>query len=218
MRLSPDTERDVEVLWNFHVIDGGPVTADVIVVLGSHDMRVADRGAELFISEQAAPLVVTTGGAGKVTQKQWSRPEGEIYAERLMMKGVPKEDILIEPKATNTGDNFDYSRELVNSSGYRVSRGIIVSKPYMARRSLATAAKNWSGVSWYTRPPQISLADYPTEDVPLDRMINLMVGDLQRLKVYAEKGFQAPVDIPDHVWRAYERLVASGFDSFVIKG
>ncbi len=87
----------------------------------------------------------------------------------------------------------------------------------MARRSLAVALKRWPEVTWYTRPPQISLREYPTTDVPLDRMINLMVGDLQRFKVYAEKGFQAPVDVPSMVWDAYGRLVAAGFDQFVIK-
>ena len=43
-----------------------------------------------------------------------------------------------------------------------------------------------------------------------------MVGDLQRLRVYAEKGFQAPVEVPDEIWAAYERLVAAGYDQYVI--
>jgi hypothetical protein len=44
-----------------------------------------------------------------------------------------------------------------------------------------------------------------------------MVGDLQRLSVYAEKGYQVPVSVPDDVWAAYDRLVAAGFDSQVIR-
>ena len=39
-----------------------------------------------------------------------------------------------------------------------------------------------------------------------------MVGDLQRIKLYAEKGFQVHQEIPDDVWQAFERLVALGFD------
>ena len=38
-----------------------------------------------------------------------------------------------------------------------------------------------------------------------------MVGDLQRIRIYPEKGFQIPQDIPDEVWAAYERLVGWGF-------
>lgn len=217
MVLPPEVREDVEILWDFHVLDSGPVSADAIVVLGSHDMRVADRGAELYVSERAAPLVIATGGSGKVTGKEWVRPEGEIYAERLQEKGVPKEVILVESDATNTGDNFEYSRNLAIANGYVMASGIIVSKPYMARRSLATAIKRWPEVNWYARPPRIPLLEYPTEEVPLDRMINLMVGDLQRLRVYAAKGFQAPVDVPEQVWSAYERLAGKGFDKFVIK-
>jgi hypothetical protein len=42
-------------------------------------------------------------------------------------------------------------------------------------------------------------------------VIDMMVGDLQRIKIYPEKGFQIPQEIPDGVWTAYEKLVAWGF-------
>ena len=48
-------------------------------------------------------------------------------------------------------------------------------------------------------------------------MVNLMVGDLQRLDVYAEQGFQVPQEIPDEVWAAWQELVDAGFDQFVIR-
>jgi uncharacterized SAM-binding protein YcdF (DUF218 family) len=216
-QLSGQAREDVRTLWDFHVVDSGPVAGDLLLVLGSHDIRVADRAAELYLTEKAAPFVIVSGGAGKITGAEWTQPESEIYAKRLEEEGVPKDAILAESRAANTGDNFSFSRDLIRNKGIDISSGIIVSKPYMARRSLAVALKRWPEVTWYTRPPQISLREYPTTDVPLDRMINLMVGDLQRLKVYAEKGFQAPVDVPSMVWDAYGRLVAAGFDQFVIK-
>ena len=58
----------------------------------------------------------------------------------------------------------------------------------------------------------LSLEEYGTDDTT----IALMVGDLQRLRVYAEKGFQAHVEVPDDIWSAYERLVAVGYDQYVI--
>jgi hypothetical protein len=45
----------------------------------------------------------------------------------------------------------------------------------------------------------------------MERVINIMVGDLQRIRIYPAKGFQIPQDIPDEVWTAYERLVKWGF-------
>lgn len=214
--LSIQDRVDVESLWEFHVLDSGPVKADIILALGSHDLRVADHAGELFRSG-AAPLVVVTGGAGKVTGKVWSRSEAALYAERISALGVPDESLILEDLSTNSSENFSFSRGLLADKGIDLRSGIIVSKPYMARRALATAHMHWSELTWFARPPLMNVWDYPTSDVPLDRMINLMVGDLQRLRVYAEKGFQAPVDVPEDVWSAYERLAARGFDQFVIK-
>jgi len=45
----------------------------------------------------------------------------------------------------------------------------------------------------------------------------MMVGDLQRIKYYPEKGFQIYQEIPEEVWKAYEELVKMGFDKQLIK-
>jgi hypothetical protein len=44
-----------------------------------------------------------------------------------------------------------------------------------------------------------------------------MAGDLQRIKVYAEKGFQIYQEIPAEVWDAYEQLVAAGYNEHLIQ-
>ncbi len=45
--------------------------------------------------------------------------------------------------------------------------------------------------------------------------INVIVGDMQIMKAYAESGFQVPVDIPDDVWDAHKRLVRAGYTEYV---
>ena len=42
-------------------------------------------------------------------------------------------------------------------------------------------------------------------------MIQIMVGDLQRLVVYGRKGWSAPLEVPAEVEVAYEGLVAAGY-------
>jgi len=44
-----------------------------------------------------------------------------------------------------------------------------------------------------------------------------MIGDLQRIKLYPEKGFQIYQEIPGDVWQAYEQLVKLGFDKHLIR-
>jgi len=34
--------------------------------------------------------------------------------------------------------------------------------------------------------------------------------------VYAEKGYQAPVNVPNDIWSAWRLLVKTGFDRYVL--
>ena len=47
-------------------------------------------------------------------------------------------------------------------------------------------------------------------------MIGIMVGDLQRIKLYPARGFQIAQEIPDEVWQAFEGLVHAGYDKYLI--
>ena len=43
-----------------------------------------------------------------------------------------------------------------------------------------------------------------------------MVGDLQRIKVYPERGYQTYQEIPSDVWEAYEELVRIGYNKHLV--
>jgi hypothetical protein len=45
-----------------------------------------------------------------------------------------------------------------------------------------------------------------------------MVGDLERIKLYPEKGFQIYQEIPEDVWAAFEELVNAGYTRHLVKG
>jgi uncharacterized SAM-binding protein YcdF (DUF218 family) len=216
MDLSDRTVGDARTLWDFHRLSMTLEPCDFILALGSHDERVAAHAASLFL-RGLAPLLVTSGGFGKVTRGTWKVPEGQRFAEIARELGVPRSSIVVEDAASNTGDNVVNTRALLLAGHVPASSGILVTKPYMCRRAFATAAKQWPEVRWYVSAPEITFADYSTDDVPLRRMISLMVGDLQRLRLYAAQGFQIPQDIPPSVWEAYERLRDAGYHEFVIE-
>jgi hypothetical protein len=48
-------------LWDYHHLNQIPVASDCILVLGSHDLRVAERGAELYLQELAPILIYQEG-------------------------------------------------------------------------------------------------------------------------------------------------------------
>ncbi len=214
--MSSEVDRLARVLWDYHHLGHEIPPSDVILVQGSHDLRVAERGASLFL-QGAAPLLVLSGGLGNLTRGIWDEAEARKFARVARSLGAPEESILIEDRSTNTGENVHFTRRLLLERGLDPKHFILVQKPYMERRTYATFRKVWPEKTAVVTSPSIAYEDYATEEIPLERVIHIMVGDLQRIRVYPARGFQIEQEIPDEVWEAYERLVALGYTDNLIR-
>ena len=203
-------------LWDYHHMNDAMAKSDCILALGSHDTRVADRAAELYL-EGWAPILIFSGGLGNVTRDIWTESEADKFAAIAIRMGVPENAILIENKSTNTGENILFTQKILQEKNLDPQTFIVVQKPYMERRSYATFKKHWPDKDILVTSPQISFDEYPTSEIPVERVINIMTGDLQRIKIYPEKGFQIPQEIPADVWDAFEQLVELGFDKHLAK-
>ena len=208
-----------ETIWNYHLLKHQVAKADAILVLCSHDERVADRGAQLYL-EGWAPLLIFSGGQGAITRKLWNEPEAERFARIAMSLNVPRESILVEPNSTNTGENVQFTKKLVEDRGLDLRKFIVVQKPYMERRAFATFRRYWPDKEVIVTSPQVSLQDYIAEysdrSLSATDVVGIMVGDLQRIKLYPALGYQIAQDIPDDVWSAFEGLVRAGYDKYLI--
>ena len=204
------------IVWNYHLLNHELKKADCIFVLGSHDTRVAERGAELFLAGWA-PLLIFSGGLGRLTDGVWEETEADKFSKIALQMGVPENAILVENKSTNTGENILFTQRLLQQQELNPDSFIVVQKPYMERRSFATFKKLWPEKDIVVTSPQISFEDYPTVDMPLEKVIHIMVGDLQRIKLYAERNFQIAQHIPGDVWNAYEQLVKAGYTEQLVK-
>jgi uncharacterized SAM-binding protein YcdF (DUF218 family) len=193
--------------------------ADAILVLCSHDKKVAETGAQLFL-DGWAPLLIFAGGLGSVTREMWTQPEADQFAEIAIGMGVPSDRILIENRSSNTGENILFTKQLLAEKQIDPQRFILVQKPYMERRSFATFKKVWPEKEVIVTSPKVSfeeyLRGYANEELSRDDVISIMVGDLQRIKLYPLKGFQIHQEIPDDVWSAYEELVKAGYDQRLV--
>ncbi|HXD76963.1 MAG TPA: YdcF family protein [Puia sp.] len=214
--ITRETLIEARKLWDYHHLYHIPAPSDCILVLGSLDLRVANRGAELYL-QGLAPFIIFSGGLGNITKGMWKDAEAELFARIALDMGVPSEAIFIENKSTNTGENILFTQRLLEDKGLHPRRFLLVQKPYMERRSYATFKKHWPDKELLVTSPQIPFDSYPTSDMPMEQVINLMVGDLQRIRIYPGKGFQIPQDIPDEVWEAYEKLVGWGFTSYLVR-
>jgi len=202
-------------IWDYHHLNHTLEKTDIILALGSNDLRVAEYAAELYL-QGWAPLLVLSGNAGALTRERFNRPEAELFAEIALRKGVPEGAMLIEAESTNSGENVVFSRRLLESKGINPDSLILVQKPYMERRAFATFMNFWPGKRVIAASPPIPFSEYPTEDLPRDLVINIMVGDLQRIRIYPGRGFQIEQEIPDDVWQAFGKLIELGYDKHLI--
>ena len=214
--VEPRIRALVEKVWNYHQMRHDLSRADAILVLCSHDTVVAERGAQLFL-EGRAPLLIFSGGLGTITRHFWTEPEANQFARIAIGMGVPENSVLIENQSTNTGENILFTKTLLAERGLDPDSFIVVQKPYMERRSYATFMKVWPGKQVVVTSPQLSLDEYlgafSHESLTPADVISIMVGDLQRIKVYPARGFQIDQDIPPDVWDAFTELVRAGYDT-----
>jgi uncharacterized SAM-binding protein YcdF (DUF218 family) len=207
-------------IWRYHQLDHQLSPADAILVLCSHDTVVARRGAELFL-QGSAPLLIFAGGLGSITRRLWREPEADQFARVAIEMGVPEERILRENRSTNTGENILFTKQLLLERQLDPRKFILVQKPYMERRSYATFRKLWPEKDVIVTSPRMSMDEYLRAGshgaLSPDDIVAIMVGDLQRIRIYPEKGFQIAQEIPDDVWQAYEELVRAGYDTHLVE-
>ena len=209
-----DIDRDATIIYEYHRMQMNLQHADAIFTLCSLDTRVAERAAQLFLDGYASHLIYS-GGVGNLTAGRFARPEAEIFADIAKAMGVPDDRIIVEAKSTNTGENVRFTYDLLQKGGYDIKSFILVQKPYMERRTYATFAKQWPdpNVVFTVVSPQLDFFEYPNAENPRDLVINIMVGDLVRIRDYPAKGFQIPQHIPAGVWAAAQRLIVQGFNN-----
>jgi len=205
-----------QLLWDYHHMHQDLKPAECLFVLGSSDVRTADRAVELY-DQGLAPLVLVAGGAGRYTKNTFTQSEATVFAERMVSKGVPARIIIQENQSTNTGDNFTLGMKKLAKMGEVPRSIIVVTKPYMERRAYATGMKQLPNTTMRMASSVISWQDYPTPELPRDKVINVMVGDLQRIIEYPKKGFQIEQYVPEDVLEAMNYLVQQGYDEALIK-
>jgi uncharacterized SAM-binding protein YcdF (DUF218 family) len=211
--LDPSVTEDATLVYNYHRMDLPLRPTDAIFVLCSLDLRVAERGAQLWLTGYGEYLIFS-GGVGKLTAGRFAKPEAEVFADIAREMGVPDDKIIVENKSTNTGENVRFTYSLLQEKGLQPRSLMLVQKPYMERRTWATFRKQWPNptTDFTVTSPQLNFASYPNEENPRDLVIEIMVGDLVRIRDYPARGFQVAQEIPDEVWEASRRLIAAGYD------
>lgn len=203
----------IQILWDYMKMNHKIRNADCIIGLGTIDINVANVASELYLKGYANKLIFS-GGLGKITRKLWNETEAEKFAKIAIQRGVPSNNIYLEKESTNTGDNFRFSKKLIENLKLDIKSCIIVCKPYDEKRAYATFKKIMPEYDGIVYSENISCEEYYQKHG--NEWVHVLVGDIQRMKIFYEKGWQIKMDIPQNVWKAYETLVRKGYNKFVL--
>jgi uncharacterized SAM-binding protein YcdF (DUF218 family) len=208
-----EISNSAKIIWDYMHVGNIIDKSDAVFCLCSHDTRVAIRAADL-IKNGYGKYLIFSGGSGKLTKNTFTKPEAEVFRDIAIEEGIDSKQIIVEPNSTNTGENVKFTYELIQDLGLHLQSFILVQKPYMERRTYATFKKQWPkpSTTFSVTSPLMDFDEYVATGLDKDEVINIMVGDLQRIKEYPKMGFQIYQEIPDEVWEAYKKLVTAGFN------
>lgn len=191
-----------ETLWSYLAQTDGIEKADFIIGFGHFDARIAAQCASLY-SQGWAPKVVFTGGVGSGSAGL-AQPEAEFFMEEAVRLGVPVEDIIVEPRSTNTPENARFTLDLLSEQGLAGEpfdkTCILVATPYRQLRVDLTCRKLWPEARLLNCPPASSYAiDTGLFGEQCKALDPLLVGEIERIDKYGAKGDITPADVPAEI-------------------
>ncbi|MFE2885523.1 YdcF family protein [Streptomyces sp. NPDC059272] len=214
-KISEADRADARIIWDFHQMGHELRPCSAAITLGSLDLGVASTTADLYHAGMF-PVVVFTGDISEATKERFPRGEAIHYREHALSLGVPNEAILLEPKATNTGQNIGFSREVLEDAGIAVTTVLLISMPYMQRRAYATTRKMWPEVEPVCVSQPLSFDEYVSTHDNEKQLIDMLMGDMERIMQYPKRGFAIEQHVPEEVRDAFNRLRTHGYDSWLL--
>ncbi len=218
MQVTEAHLNSARIIWQYHQLGHTAIPADVIIALGTNDLRVAEFAAELYHAGYGKWLLCSGSIAhqGDLLATPWDRTEAEMFAEIASRRKVPCDRILLEKCARNTAENIRFSRALLEQLSGRPRNVVLAVKPFMQRRTWATMAVEWPEMPATLASPRMTLDEYFTSELPAEKIIHIMMGDLQRIWIYGRKGWSAPQHLPPEVMDAYQRLKDAGYTAHLL--
>lgn len=220
-KFSAELVKALEIMWNYMVLDMPIEKCDLIIGCGCKNLEIPKRCVEL-LNEGYGENILFCGGFGKITKNDFNKAEAEIYKDIALSCGADSKKIFVENKSTNTGDNFRFGLNVIKEHNLKYDKILIVHNKLSERRTLSVAKAILKNSKIIITSANITksfedfietLSQRNEEDIY--NIISVMVGDLQRIIIFPQLGWQIKNDVPNEVIDAYFVLKNLGYNKYI---
>ena len=127
---------------------------------------------------------------------------------------IPRQKIILENHATNTGENIQFTKALLKEQGKTINSCITIQKPYAERRVFATCRQYWPELETIQSSPANTFSEY-TKEIEETVLAHKVVGQIARIMQYPKQGFMTPQEMTQHVLDAYNTLIERQYTQFM---
>jgi len=208
----------LQEIWNYMRLDQSLEKCDLIMGCGCSNLEIPIKCAKLY-KEGYAKKILFTGGLGKITKNFFNKSEAEIYKDIAIKQGVNEKDILIETKSKNTVENFKFSSNILKNNNIKSDKILIVHGSLSQRRTLSCAKAVLKDKTFLITSPDITFEDFLNklkENKHAIDTISTIVGNIQRLIIYPQFGWQQETKVPENIINAYYLLKELGFSKYIL--
>ncbi len=207
-------------IWDYMRLNQSLEKCDLIIGCGCSDLHIPIKCASL-LKQGYGSKILFAGGLGKQTEDFFEKAEAEIYKDIAMQNGIRNEDIIIETKSTNTGDNFRFAEKILKDQNIKYDKVLIVHRPFDERRTLACAQSILKDKHLIITSPDVTFDEWfdMLDNKSLQNIIDeisVIVGDIQRIIVYPQFGWQLENDVPEKIKKDYFYLKDLGFSKYIL--
>ncbi len=208
----------VKILRDYMKLNQKLQEVDVIIVPGSSDDSYISKVVQLY-QQWYAHHIICSGKWSLYVDKWYIETEAEHFSWLLIKQWIPEDAIILESKATSTGENIRLSYEIMKENNWNSCT--IIQKPFFERRSYATALHeqhDWRRpefiIVWSS---DITIEQYDIINTLPFLWISMMIWDFHRVRVCNQQWWIIYQEIPDDVCDAYLKLVEMWYDQLLMK-
>ncbi|MFR2534454.1 MAG: YdcF family protein [Clostridia bacterium] len=217
MEITKEMSSMLSRIWDYTGLNMPLEESDLIIGCGCANLEIPVK-CSLLWKQGYAKNILFTGGLGKITKDTFTKPEAQIFQDIAIAQGVPKENVFLETQSTNTGDNFRMSIKIIET--LEAKKILIVHNRLSERRTFCTAKKVLPDKEWRITSPDLTFKEWiqKLQTMPEERakrIMEVMVGDLQRMMIFPQFGWQIQQTLPEEVVQAYQYLKQLGYTKYI---